>query len=371
MPTTTYHPGTEKGYALDFLSVVRYVATRLDRAAPAALSAEHLAANYRHSVPSDYSRVELHHGVSGKRAISLFLIERAIAALGKQVKQTDEGYRLTKSFDKLRYEGQRLYYDDINDNSRFGNPFDPMKGGWAKNTRKFTDTDLAELQWSMEQFGWLPGHPAVMDERGVVLVGHRRLAVAEKLGIEPHVIQLRLGSGDDGDVQRWRIAIGSNLGNKPLTPTDRKALAAALYETGEWSQDDIAKALHVHQTTVARDLSEDMQTHNPRSQRVSDPQTLNDREQAVLAVIEEAPEPPTYPELYEALPEMSEPVVRTAVRDLERKGKVQEAPTKRKGKTASGKPTSLTAYAAANNAPVERPATMPCPHCHGSGRVPV
>jgi len=42
-----------------------------------------------------------------------------------------------------------------------------------------------ELRDSMRTHGWIRSLPAIVDEDGNVLSGHRRMAVAEELGIEP------------------------------------------------------------------------------------------------------------------------------------------------------------------------------------------
>jgi hypothetical protein len=71
--------------------------------------------------------------------------------------------------------------------------------------------------------------PALVDENGVVLVGHRRLKIAEEEGIAPAIKNLNLGNGDLADAKRLRLAIVSNIGSKPMTKEDRKRIAEHLY----------------------------------------------------------------------------------------------------------------------------------------------
>ena len=47
--------------------------------------------------------------------------------------------------------------------------------------RKAPMRDDDELRDSLKNWGWLPQLPAIMDERGQVLVGNRRLRLASEL----------------------------------------------------------------------------------------------------------------------------------------------------------------------------------------------
>jgi hypothetical protein len=38
--------------------------------------------------------------------------------------------------------------------------------------------DLTELRQSLQEFGWNPEFPAIVDENGIVLVGNRRMKIA-------------------------------------------------------------------------------------------------------------------------------------------------------------------------------------------------
>jgi len=249
------------GYALDLMSAVRHVATELDRAPSGALSIDDMAATYHHPVPSDLSRIRQHENAANEHEAVRVLIAKAIMALKTQVEENGNGtYHLTRPFDELRYNRKKLHRSLP---SIFNSPFDPMKGNgtderpaFAENIRhnqrpnKTLDDELRE---SMRMFGWLPYHPAVKDERGVVLVGHRRLRVAEELGIEPQIVTHSYGSGDAADIERFKIAVGSNMGAKGLTDTDWKAIARSMRAEG-WTQQAIADALERSQSAVQREV---------------------------------------------------------------------------------------------------------------------
>jgi ParB-like chromosome segregation protein Spo0J len=131
-------------------------------------------------------------------------------------------------------------------------PFNPQTGEFAKNIRG--EGDLSDLRESMALHGWVEEFPALMDERAVVLVGHRRMAVAKELGIAPVIKKLTLGLGDAADAKRLQLALVSNIGAKPLTAADRQRIAEYLYGEREWTMQRIAEALGVGFSTVQRDL---------------------------------------------------------------------------------------------------------------------
>jgi hypothetical protein len=133
------------------------------------------------------------------------------------------------------------------------NLFDVKTGAFRKNIR-LDEGDLTELRQSMQTFGWIEEFPALVDEHDVVLVGHRRLQVASELKIEPKIKKLTLGSGDEADAQRLKLAIASNIGFAPMTKDDRMRIAEYLYGEREWTMARIAEALNVGIGTVSRDL---------------------------------------------------------------------------------------------------------------------
>ena len=91
-------------------------------------------------------------------------------------------------------------------NARFDYPFSPLSGIFSDNTRDLSRDNLDELRASMKALGWLKEFPAFQDERGVVLVGHRRIKVARELGIDPIVVTLQFGQGDAADARRLALA---------------------------------------------------------------------------------------------------------------------------------------------------------------------
>jgi ParB-like chromosome segregation protein Spo0J len=248
-------------YPLDLASPVSHVAAKLDGAAPAALSLAELTAGYRHPNTGDLARVRNLEGCDSDDAATAWLIERALAEItyrgkARQVEQHDGSYRLTDglTLDDLRWKRKRIY-EVRNDHAQLRDPFNPMSGRFSENVRRDTRKDgMTELRESMRSFGWVPELPAVKDERGVVLAGHRRLKVAAELGIDPVVTTVRLGDGDAADARRFAIAIASNLGAKPFTPQERQHLAEYLYGEREWTMARIAEALKVSIGTVSGDL---------------------------------------------------------------------------------------------------------------------
>jgi hypothetical protein len=140
--------------------------------------------------------------------------------------------------------------------ARLGDPF-RAGGPLADNLREHNGWDSPsddELRESMISVGWLDGHPAIQDEYGATITGHRRLAMAEELGIAPKILTIEFGSGDAADIKRLRTAWYSNQGAKPFSKGDRAKMSAYLASRG-WTQMSIAEALNVAQSTIARDLS--------------------------------------------------------------------------------------------------------------------
>lgn len=128
------------------------------------------------------------------------------------------------------------------------------KKWWADNIRSTLGDDLTELVDSMRAHGWVAEFPALTDEHGVMLVGHRRMRAAALAGVEPIVRTISFGDGDAADARRVRLAIVSNIGAKPLTAEDRKRIAEHLYDKREWSMTRIGEALGVSQRTISSDL---------------------------------------------------------------------------------------------------------------------
>ncbi len=245
-------PGDKKGYALDFVSVARYVATEIDRASPGALSVSDLAMNYTHN-PGDLHRVRTHEHFDTDREAITFLIREAISALDSQLESDGNGgLRLAVPAEELRFGRKRLHLNPPPLVLR--DAFSEVSGEFHKNIRLPGRDDLGELRESMRAWGWIPEFPAIKDERGTIIVGHRRIAVAEELGIQPFVKTIDCGRGDAGDAKRFKYALASNIGFKPMTPTERGRIAEYLYKDREWSMERIGEALNVDQRTISRDL---------------------------------------------------------------------------------------------------------------------
>lgn len=104
------HPGGDRAYALDFHTPVRHVATEMEKSGTRGASIEEMAAAYRHSIPGELSRIRSAHGLRSDAAARLFLIDRAVSALGRQVRLARGAgrYRLACDFDDLRYDGKSL-----------------------------------------------------------------------------------------------------------------------------------------------------------------------------------------------------------------------------------------------------------------------
>jgi hypothetical protein len=270
------HPGTQGGYALDFLSPMRHVATELATAGPEGRTVDEIVASYHHHSSGDLHRVRLHERQSSDRAAEIWLIKRAAQELGKQVSHgTDGRLRLAVPVDELRDWRRRRITLESDPHKQFHDPFNPLTEGgvFARNIRAPQGKDdTTDLEQSMQAFGWLDELPAIADERGVVLSGHRRLEVAKKLGIEPRIQRRSYGDGDPGTVRRAILAYAANAGVKPLTAADRKFIAKRLYEDEGLTQADIAERLHVSQRTISADLEGISNTANsPRRGRPRKP----------------------------------------------------------------------------------------------------
>jgi len=242
----------------DLASVASHVAVKLDRAAHSALSYDDLVAGYVHAIPADLSRVKRYAKLTLDVDAVRWMVVEAVAGLRPKldVIVTDGKVTLAdgKTIEDLKFQGRKVY-EVQNPHAKLRDPFNPMSGQFSENIRRSTGS-LDELRESMREFGWLEQFPAIKDERGVVLVGHRRLAVAVELGIEPVLSTVRCGEGDDGDARRFRLAIASNIGSKPFTPDERKRIAEYLYGVRDWTMARIGQALSVSEKTISKDLAE-------------------------------------------------------------------------------------------------------------------
>ena len=132
-------PGGDRGYALDFGAAVRYVATELEQGSWTIRELVQRAARARAGRPrpgdprvlelyesrhgswpryqplhGDLSRVRLNHGLDTDEQATTLVLDRAVSALGEQVRgPTAKGrYRLAIPFEDLRFEERPItrYY---------------------------------------------------------------------------------------------------------------------------------------------------------------------------------------------------------------------------------------------------------------------
>jgi ParB-like chromosome segregation protein Spo0J len=147
-------------------------------------------------------------------------------------------------------------------------PFNPDSGAFAQNIREIVGIDDTELRGSLRTVGWNEELPAIVDERGVTIVGHRRLKIAAELGIAPVIKTIEFGIGDTADKRRAELAIASNLGAAPMTKKDRKRVAERLYPV--LTMEQIANMIGVTAMTVSNDLrgfKADLKPYRPQGGR--------------------------------------------------------------------------------------------------------
>jgi len=291
MPRVFVSPGVAKNYALDFSSPLRHVVTELDHGPR---TFEQLLEHFQQGAESDLHRVKLHEHLETDAEANRFLIEQALAALGRQLHVENNSYSLAVPTAQVKFNGRRVHVYPPDPHARFHDPFSPLSGQFAENIRVPGRDSLEELRESMRAFGWLPELPAIRDERGVVIVGHRRLTVANELGLEPRFLTVDFGDGDAADARRFRLAMASNLGSKELTPQDRKRLAEYLYGERDWTMARIAEALNISIGTVSSDLADfstpEQSATNRRTRtgrpRNADTPNARAREEMALQIIE-------------------------------------------------------------------------------------
>lgn len=74
---------------------------------------------------------------------------------------------------------------------------------YGKNAKTHDEKQIANVANSIKRFGWQ--QPIVVDEQGVVVIGHCRLLAAKKLGL--HEVPVTIASGlTEDEVKELRIA---------------------------------------------------------------------------------------------------------------------------------------------------------------------
>ena len=248
-------------YILIELHAVRHVGLKLEGAAPAALSFSDIAKDYDHPVPADLTRVKRFEKTGTDAAAREWVIRYAASMMKGIVVDGDMvSFAPGKGFDDLRWNGKKIERPGPDIHATLRNAFSPISGEFADNIR-IDNGDLTELRASMTSWGWIdrPQFRALGDRlTKVILIGHRRIVIAKELGIdwESRVDWVDIGNGDAADAERFKLAIASNIGAKPLTPTERKRIATFLYSEPEWTMERIGEALNVTTMTISRDLGE-------------------------------------------------------------------------------------------------------------------
>ena len=122
-----------------------------------------------------------------------------------------------------------------------------------KNIRSsITDLDDDALRASLTLFGWKKDLPAIQDQDGDTVIGHRRLRLAKQLGIEPVIKSHHFKD----DTERRELQVASNVGFSEMTKEDRvKVAQAMLADNPTLTLEEIAIALDVSKATISRDLN--------------------------------------------------------------------------------------------------------------------
>lgn len=74
---------------------------------------------------------------------------------------------------------------------------------YPNNAKKHDDTQVANVANSIRRYGWQ--QPIVIDENGVVVIGHCRLLAAKKLGLKEVPVTIASGLKED-EIRELRIA---------------------------------------------------------------------------------------------------------------------------------------------------------------------
>lgn len=96
---------------------------------------------------------------------------------------------------------------------------------YERNTKKHDQKQIDNVANSIQRFGWQ--QPIVVDEHGVVVIGHCRLLAAKKLGMDKVPVTIASGLTDE-QIRELRIA--DNRSNE--SPWDMGALEEELEGLG-------------------------------------------------------------------------------------------------------------------------------------------
>lgn len=270
-------------YAIPIDGAIYFIAKELDRAATA-LSLSDVQRAYSHSNPADYSRVIKYEKLADEQEAKAWIINFALEHMTDSVTIDGDTIRFAdgKGYDDVKdYQGQPIKPPpDLPKELR--DLFSKVDGPFSVNIRAAlksqNDPAYDELTESLKTFGWIPELPAIRDEFGVVLVGHRRISIAAKLGIEPVFMDVKVGRGTAADVRRLALAIASNIGRRDLTPNDRKHIAKHLRIDAKWELKAIATALKVTTRTIMKDLQSEVgETTSPASKPLKDNENSAER----------------------------------------------------------------------------------------------
>jgi predicted transcriptional regulator len=112
----------------------------------------------------------------------------------------------------------------------------------------------AVLRASMETFGWVKHFPAIQDQDGKTLVGHRRLRIAKALRLEPVIKTVNCAN----NAARDQVAVAANVGYVQMSKEDRKRIAQRMYAdpANTHTQAQIAAVLGVSQRQISTDVGD-------------------------------------------------------------------------------------------------------------------
>jgi transposase len=288
---------TDKGHDLRD-DAPRYVAKALNTVAPDWVAMADLVEHYDPPKPNNMTELQSDaKRAEGKRPTVVRMKERLIGEAVDDINlatdqpvivhdEDEDAYRLAEGVDAntLKLDGKPLICEPA-----LPDLFDPETGVWRENIRIPSDAKAEkELRESMLAFGYLPDHPIVKDENGIIISGHRRAKMAEELGITPKVVVRKYKD----DAERVAEGVGSNLGAEGFSPADRKRIATELYGKPGWDVGKIADKLRVTKMTVYRYLKDLTPVKSPEKPKRGRPRKEPAPEPESIADVIEIPQHP-------------------------------------------------------------------------------